>query len=242
MNLLSFDAQNPARRGGVVKRAAHSFVDLARFAFAARRFRALATQMRPRALPLLRTAWGNIGFTAHLAFLQAVLDYAGSVSGPILECGSGLTTVLAALAAPSKPIWSLEHSEEWQQYVQTRLTLAGTDARVLFTPLASFGSFQWYRLPAVLPRAFPLVICDGPPSLTPGGRYGLMPLLRDRLPKGTVILLDDAQRSSEQAVLKRWHDEAGWQYTIQRSGAAAYAIVTVADHTGHRSARPRSLL
>jgi hypothetical protein len=192
-----------------------------------RLFRVLPTRRRSRALLQLRTAWGNVGFTANVWFLQAVLDYAGFEPGPILECGSGLTTVLLALTAQPHQVWSLEHEAEWQHYVQRRLRFAGTGANVLLTPLASFGQFQWYRIPAAMPKEFRLVICDGPQGTTPGGRYGLLPLLRERLPHGTVILLDDAQRLSEQAVLNRWHEEAGWRFAIKENDGTAYAIVTV---------------
>jgi Methyltransferase domain len=161
-----------------------------------------------------------------LPYLRTVLDYAAHARGPILECGSGLTTLLLALAAP-RAAWSLEHMKEWQRHVQTRLWLAGTEANVLLAPLTSYGLFQWYEVPAALPREFHSVVCDGPPGATPGGRYGLLPLLGDRLSKGTVILLDDAQRLDEQRVLQRWEKEAGWRYTIKDSDTGAYAIVTV---------------
>jgi hypothetical protein len=65
-----------------------------------------------------------------------------------------------------------------------------------------------------------------PPGTTPGGRYGLLPLLGDRLLKGAVILLD-ARRLDKQGVLQRWEKEAGWRYTIKDSGTTAYAVVTV---------------
>jgi hypothetical protein len=227
MKALDFAIGMPGRLGGALKSTAHSIVDRARFTLAVRLFCVLPTRRRPRALLQLRTAWGNPGFTANVSFLQAVLDYAESEPGPILECGSGLTTVLLALTVQTHQVWSLEHVAEWQHYVQTRLRFAGTSANVLLTPLASFGQFQWYRIPAALPKEFRLVICDGPQGTTPGGRYGLLPLLRERLPRGTVILLDDAQRLTEQATLKRWHEEAGWRFTIKENGAAAYAIVTI---------------
>jgi hypothetical protein len=213
-------------RAGPVKTAARNLVDLARFTLAARRFRVVSASSRSKALPPLRTAWGNPGFTADVSYLLAVLDYAEGERGQILECGSGLTTLLLALSSPHA-VWSLEHMEEWQRHVQTRLRLAGTEANVLLARLTSYGPFQWYEVPAVLPRELRLVVCDGPPGTTPGGRYGLLPLLGDRLPKGTVILLDDARRLDEQRVLQRWEKEAGWRYTIKDSGTAAYAVVTV---------------
>ena len=209
-----------------MKRATRTLVDLVRFTLAARRFRLLSGSSRSKALPGLRTAWGNLGFTADVSYLLAVLDYAEGQRGHFVECGSGLTTVLLALIAPDK-VWSLEHLEEWQRRVQTRLWLAGTEANVLLAPLTSYGPFQWYQIPAALPRELRFVVCDGPPGTTPGGRYGLLPLLGDRLPKGTVILLDDAGRPDEQLVLKRWEKEAGWRYTIKDSGTATFAVVTV---------------
>jgi hypothetical protein len=202
-------------------------MDLARFTLAARRFRALSVSGRAKALPQLRMAWGNLGFTAGVSYLLAVLDYAESERGQVLECGSGLTTLLLALVAPPQAVWSLEHLEEWRSRVQTRLRLAGTEANVLLAPLTSYGRFEWYEVPAALPPEFRLVVCDGPPGTTPGGRYGLLPLLGDRLSRGAVILLDDAQRLDEQGVLQRWEKEAGWRYTMRDSGAAAYAVVTV---------------
>jgi hypothetical protein len=224
--LTLFRAAAPVHLPLTVKTAARKVVDLARFTLAARRFRALLVSGRSMALPPLRAAWGNPGFTAHVSYLSAVLDYAEGERGPILECGSGLTTLLLALVAP-RAVWSLEHTKEWQRHVQTRLWLAGTQANLLLAPLTSYGRFQWYEVPATLPREFRLVVCDGPPGTTPGGRYGLFPLLGDRLLKGAVILLDDARRLDEQGVLQRWEREAGWRYTIKDSGTGAYAIVTV---------------
>jgi hypothetical protein len=210
----------------VMKTVARNFADLARFTLTVRYLRALPAHRRPTALPHLRAAWGNLGFAADLPYLRTVLDYATHARGPILECGSGLTTLLLALAAP-RAAWSLEHMKEWQRHVQTRLWLAGTEANVLLAPLTSYGLFQWYEVPAALPREFHLVVCDGPPGATPGGRYGLLPLLGDRLLKGTVILLHDARRLGEQGVLQRWEKEAGWRYTIKDTDTGAYAIVTV---------------
>jgi hypothetical protein len=222
--MKSSDSSGSHRMGA--RKAARALVDLVRFAHAARRFRDLSIRDRVRGLPLLRNAWGNLGFVADVCYLLAVLDYADARSGAILECGSGLTTVLLALAAPGR-LWSLEHANDWRRHVRMRLRLARTHANVMLSPLKPYGEFQWYDIPATLPSEFGLVVCDGPPGFTPGGRYGLLPLLGNRLPRGTVVLLDDAQRLDEQLVLKRWEEEAGWRYTIGDSGTATYAVVTV---------------
>ena len=60
-----------------------------------------------------------------------------------------------------------------------------------------------------MPRSFSLVICDGPPSRTLGGRYGLVPVMRTRLKAGCVILLDDAEREHERQIARLWQTELG---------------------------------
>jgi hypothetical protein len=49
----------------------------------------------------------------------------------------------------------------------------------------------------------------------------------DQLSNGAIILLDDAHRAGERAVLNRWAKEAGWQYTIRGDSRCSYAVVTV---------------
>jgi hypothetical protein len=83
---------------------------------------------------------------------------------------------------------------------------AGLDVHIRPAPLEEKGEFAWYRVPNGLPDWFALVICDGPPGTTEGGRYGLMPVMRERL-TGSIIVLDDTNRTKEQAILNRWCSE-----------------------------------
>jgi len=76
------------------------------------------------------------------------------------------------------------------------------------TPLKDYGDFCWYDAPlASMPASFSLVVCDGPPGATKGGRYGLVPVLGKRLSYGCVIMLDDAAREQELAIARRWEAE-----------------------------------
>jgi hypothetical protein len=210
----------------VLKAIVRSTASFAWFALAVQRFRVLPVSEWGAALPTLRDAWGNLGFSADLTHLRAALDYAQDSNGPILECGSGLTTPrLALLHGPA--VWSLEHMAEWRRRIRGRLWLAGARGNVLHAPLKSYGSFEWYDVPAGLPSEFQLIVCDGPPGHTLGGRYGLLPIVGNRLRKGAVILLDDAERSEEQVALRRWAKEAGWEHTIKGDADNAYAVVTV---------------
>src|SRR5437588_6636446 len=67
----------------------------------------------------LQAAWANDGFTARVDFLMEVAKQAAMTTGPILECGSGITTILMGLLAGKRGvnIYSLEHIGEWRARV-----------------------------------------------------------------------------------------------------------------------------
>jgi hypothetical protein len=66
-----------------------------------------------------------------------------------------------------------------------------------------------------MPDNFFLVVCDGPPRRTKGGRYGLVPIMRERLKSGCIILLDDAGRDEELTIAKRWAGELNTPFIIE---------------------------
>jgi hypothetical protein len=153
--------------------------------------------------------WGNSDWAADPGFLQQVYEEARNTDGPILECGSGLTTIVAAAAAFDKgtPLVSLEHTDAWAERVRTELRrLRLSNATVLSTTMCSYETFDWYGVsaPIDLPRRVSMVICDGPPGTTRGGRFGLVPVLADRLGGGCVIMLDDFSRPDEQEISRAW--------------------------------------
>ncbi|MBV8857714.1 MAG: class I SAM-dependent methyltransferase [Acidobacteria bacterium] len=176
----------------------------------------------------LLTGWSNDGFAADLDYLEEVARRAGRVEGHVLECGSGLTTLLVGLLAGRRGFetWSLEHHPEWHARVGAALAEHNVPrARLALAPLKSYGEFSWYDPPlAEMPDAFQLVVCDGPPWTTPGGRYGLLPVMHGRLPEGALVLLDDANRPEEQEALQRWSDEYGVTFEMRETGEGAYAV------------------
>jgi hypothetical protein len=156
----------------------------------------------------LTDRWSNSpGTAASPAYLQELARQCRSAMGPILECGSGLTTVLCSLYSP-QPVWSLEHLPSWARWVRLVGYLAGLNPRVVRAELSSHGDFEWYSVPDGLPRHFSLVVCDGPPGDTRGGRFGLLPIMAHSI-SGATILLDDTDRRGEQEVLDRWRREYG---------------------------------
>lgn len=172
-------------------------------------------------------AWANTWSTGP-AFLASTVRHALASRGPILECGSGLTTIVLCIIAQktNRQVVSLEHSLPWVERVRHELDRAGLSSRaVTHANLKDYGGFAWYDIKNVtVPDGIALVVCDGPPSDTKGGRYGVLPVVFDHLGDRCVILLDDASREGEQAVLRRWHSEFG-AAVVACAGDREYAEV-----------------
>jgi len=159
----------------------------------------------------LISAWGNSGWIAQEGYLRACLEVALASRAATLECGSGLSTLLIGVVAQQQGCehWALEHLAEWGAKIDYFRVRYGLRAVKLHTaPLRNYDGFAWYDPPlSRLPRTFALVVCDGPPANTAGGRYGLVPVMREHLAPGCVILLDDAGRPEEQMIAQRWQRE-----------------------------------
>lgn len=155
--------------------------------------------------------WGNKAWSAREEYASACVSEALRTDGPIVECGSGLTTIVLGAIAQKRgtSVWSLEHKPEWAHRVSAVLRKFQIDrVRLSARPLRRYPTFDWYDPPLEsMPRTFGLVVCDGPPGRTRGGRSGLTDVMRDRIGSGTVILLDDAARRGERKIAKRWAAE-----------------------------------
>jgi predicted O-methyltransferase YrrM len=137
----------------------------------------------------------------------------------IIEAGSGLSTVLAAQAMErlggEGQVISLEHDSSWLERTRQMLADHGVlnRAQVLFAPLVSLPvgneAVTWYDFrDLALPKEVELIFIDGPPKATgPLARYPALPLLLEKLSIGGVILMDDAGRPDERAVVERWRVE-----------------------------------
>jgi len=119
--------------------------------------------------------WNNRGFVPDLDYLLITCAQARRAQRGILECGSGLSTIMLGIFS-RVPVISLEHIEEWADLVNKRLRQFGMPNRASYAPLAKRQDFDWYS--CVISGEIDLVICDGPPSSIRGGRYGLLPGLR----------------------------------------------------------------
>lgn len=181
----------------------------------------------------LGRAWGNEGFRALGGYLEEVARRAAEARGPVLEIGSGLTTlVLGTLLRPRNiHVWTLEHHPEYFRQTEAKLMRYGlTNVHLILAPLRDYGEFSWYDPPLdALPNDFSLVVADGPPGDVKGGRFGLLPVLRSHFVPGVVILLDDAEREKEKAVLQRWANEYGLSHQSHTRHGKAWAICSLAE-------------
>jgi hypothetical protein len=164
-----------------------------------------------RSIERLVRCWRNEAWSADAALLAALMTWLPQSTGPILECGSGLSTLVLATAAAlaNRGLWALEHDAGWAAKVSRELPAhLRSHATVLLAPLRDYGTYEWYSPdPAALPASIGFVLCDGPPGHTRGGRYGLVPELGNRLRSGCIVLLDDTQRAQERAIVRRWTSE-----------------------------------
>jgi predicted O-methyltransferase YrrM len=143
----------------------------------------------------------------------------------VVECGSGVSTVLVAKLLKDHGggrIYSLDHDPEWAAVTRKFLSAAGLDdhAVVLDAPLVSQiidgREFHWYRLPEIIENIehIDLLIVDGPPQSTDAAglpRYPALPRFLDKLSPTAEIFVDDAARPPEQEMIRQWTTHfPGW--------------------------------
>lgn len=173
--------------------------------------------------------WNNDSWSAETDLLRGCIQEALGIVGPILECGSGLTTLVLGVVAQrtGNRVLTLEHMSEWARRVRVRLERHRIDSvQILESPLIEHGGFSWYEPPLeAMSTTFGLVVCDGPPAQTPGGRYGLIPVMRNCFKAGAVILLDDAEREAEQTTASRWSEELRCQCELRGARKPYFRLV-----------------
>lgn len=180
-------------------------------------------------LTRLVRAWANEAWSTDTTLLAALVEWLPRSKGAIVECGSGLSTLVMGCAArvSGRQLLALEHTASWARRVDNHLPPAARrHVAIAVTPLVRYADFDWYDVAATtLPAAVGFVLCDGPPGDTRGGRYGLLPVLHERLAPGGIVLLDDTQRTEEAAIVERWGAEFGLR-VLHRG--ASYTVMAAA--------------
>jgi hypothetical protein len=170
-----------------------------------------------------------------VSMLAGVEEVLRRKPGLMVECGSGTSTlwIAQALARNGKgKLVSLEHMEEYFEKTLRSLQRHGLERWVdlRLAPLREVDvngqPFQWYALAAVEDlQDIDILSVDGPPGfIGPLARYPALPLLRDKLSTGALILVDDADREDEQAVMERWKAEIDGAWKGWKIAGRTYAL------------------
>lgn len=158
------------------------------------------------------------GKAASADFLKLVADLVREEKpAVVVECGSGLSTVVIARCLQlngSGQVFSLEHMEKFAAQTRKELSRRGLSdwACVIDAPLERLEchgrEVHWYRTAALPDLPIDLLIVDGPPARTgTSPRYPAGPVLFPRLSPQGAVLVDDAGRPEELAVVERWRRE-----------------------------------
>lgn len=189
----------------------------------------------PHEIERARTAWGNLGWSATTDLVSACIQALTWSKGAVLECGSGFTTAVLgiALEKSGRQYFALEHDPSWAMQTRRRLSIAGIrNVSVLRRKLASREYWDWYAITqSDLPERIGLVICDGPPGRTRGGRSGMLPCLRDAITSDTVIVVDDVDRPQELELAHTWAEELGLPLEVSPPSSRTrrqFAVIGVA--------------
>lgn len=172
--------------------------------------------------------WGNQGFSAKKDYLKEIINRTKNVNGCILECGSGLSTIIMGVIARANnfKVYSLENNSDWYQKVLSVCKEYGlVNSILLYAPLREYSGYDWYDIHDVKSiDDFGLVICDGPPAQTKGGRFGLIPLLKQQIRRDAIILVDDTKRQAENDMIKDWSKVISFDVEYKTKGDQ-YAVL-----------------
>lgn len=153
--------------------------------------------------------YGGNNYAADSEILAVCVAIARKCRGPIIETGSGLSSVLMAAAAPDVKIYSLEHLEAYAAQTIAWAEEAGVkNVGVHFAPLKDF----WYDLDKFdLPNKFAFGFCDGPPR-----KFGSRMQFFEKLaPRCTVILVDDVKDDHKFSIkVREWCSKNGRSFEL----------------------------
>lgn len=136
--------------------------------------------------------------------LFVITEYARKAKGPILDCGSGLST-LCMDAAASQPVIALEHMPTWA----SKIDKMSDGAEIRLSSIKDYGGFNWYS--DVPKEKFDLVVIDGPPASS--GRGGIFQLLNGEI-ADAMIVVDDIERAHWRREVEAYCERVGRKLEI----------------------------
>lgn len=142
------------------------------------------------AIKYVANPWG-----ADEATLLSAIALARRAEGPIIEAGTGLSTVLMAAAAPDQIVYCLEHRQAYaDKLIQMAASAGVKNIGLCLCPMSD----NWYDLSDMdIPKRFAVGLNDGPPRAF-GSRSEFF-----RRIACDVVVCDDAEDPEYRAFLER---------------------------------------
>ena len=159
----------------------------------------------PQAFEMLvdNNLYGSPGFALPPAALEECWAMARQAHGDILECGSGLSTLVMGLAlkGSARRLYSLENNLEWVDRVQTWLERYGVEnVRLIYAPLQPGPHGVWYGAEASdLPDRFDGLLVDGPKRDDGVNRLAVFDVLGDAIRGARTWIVDDVEDLTPEA-------------------------------------------
>jgi hypothetical protein len=172
----------------------------------------LNTVLRPR---LLLPPFGGSALEADTAH-ELVLLIMERRPKMIIECGSGLSTLIAAYALEKigcGHIVSLDQSAQWAAITRQKLEEHDLSryVSVVYAPLSPIvlpnkSTVMWYATESLNSYSnIDFLIIDGPTVWSgPEARYPALPFLWNKLANDAVIFVDDSNRVEERVMVTDW--------------------------------------
>lgn len=162
--------------------------------------------------------WGN-HFAGGPEFQEAAMALVRQTEGPILEFGSGLSTLIMAAANPRVQIHCLENDQGWASKLNEVLSLRGLkNAHVHVRPMVRYQEGLWYDVSDVPKQSYSLVIIDGP-ARQKGERWVWQSVM-GMFCQNAIWLMDDADDPGQLRELRK-HDREIYLMGEQRKFAIA---------------------
>lgn len=175
----------------------------------------------------LHETWSNGAWPCAPDMLMAVATLARKTNGPIIEFGSGLSTLVARAANPVVPIVAYEHNASWAEKVDSLVTQCGL-AEIEIKLGCLVGSPPFYQV-SESDNHFALAICDGPPHKKHADRSKTYPVLSRVLRPGGAFTVDDLQFDGAKENFENWAKSVGAEYQII-DGAKMFGIGRMNEH------------
>lgn len=140
----------------------------------------------------------------------------------VVETGSGVGTLVTAYCLRrlgQGKVVSLEHDPKYAKATRATLELHDLQevATVVDAPLTTVDiggtMWRWYDVAGLhVEQPIDVLIVDGPPDATQAlARYPAIPILREHMHEGSIVVADNAKADDERQVIAMWEREFAMQ-------------------------------